>query len=89
MHTRLLLKIFISCPFLPVFNTCQLKTYFAPDILFISLQAHTVRGTGVLQQYIDKQQLPTELDGDYSHCHSDWLAFRLVTHCCVFSFYIK
>ncbi|XP_075306970.1 rho guanine nucleotide exchange factor 40 [Odontesthes bonariensis] len=40
-------------------------------------EAHTVRGTGVLQQYVDKQQLPTELDGDYSHCHSDWLAFRL------------
>lgn len=39
---------------------------------------HTVRGTGVLQQYIDKQQLPTEMDGDYNHCHSDWLVFRLV-----------
>ncbi|XP_069564043.1 uncharacterized protein KIAA1755 isoform X2 [Brachyistius frenatus] len=38
---------------------------------------HTVRGTTVLQQYIDKQQLPTEMDGDFTHCHSDWLAFRL------------
>ncbi|CAG5929478.1 unnamed protein product [Menidia menidia] len=40
-------------------------------------EAHTVQGTGVLQQYIDRQQLPTQLDGDFSHCHSDWLTFRL------------
>ncbi|XP_038851213.1 rho guanine nucleotide exchange factor 40 [Salvelinus namaycush] len=50
------------------------------------LQVHTVRGTGVLQQYIDRQQLPLEMDGDYKHCHSDWLAFRLsvesLTECC-------
>ncbi|XP_040887293.1 pleckstrin homology domain-containing family G member 4B [Toxotes jaculatrix] len=39
-------------------------------------EIHTVRGTGVLQQYIDKQQLPKEMDGDFTHCHSDWLAFR-------------
>lgn len=37
-----------------------------------------VRGTGILQQYVDKQQLPKELDGDFPHCHSDWLVFRLV-----------
>lgn len=37
-----------------------------------------VRGTGVLQQYVDKQQLPEEMDGDFHHCHSDWLVFRLV-----------
>uniref|UniRef100_A0A3P8RKH4 Rho guanine nucleotide exchange factor (GEF) 40 n=1 Tax=Amphiprion percula TaxID=161767 RepID=A0A3P8RKH4_AMPPE len=40
-------------------------------------QVHTVRGTAVLQQYIDKQQLPKDMDGDFTHCHSDWLAFRL------------
>lgn len=45
---------------------------------FSSVQVHTVRGTGVLQQYVDKQQLPKEMDGDFHHCHSDWLAFRLV-----------
>lgn len=37
-----------------------------------------VRGTGILQQYVDKQQLPEEMDGDFHHCHSDWLVFRLV-----------
>lgn len=37
-----------------------------------------VRGTGILQQYVDKQQLPREMDGDFHHCHSDWLVFRLV-----------
>uniref|UniRef100_A0A4W5NRU2 Rho guanine nucleotide exchange factor (GEF) 40 n=1 Tax=Hucho hucho TaxID=62062 RepID=A0A4W5NRU2_9TELE len=50
------------------------------------VEVHTVRGTGVLQQYIDRQQLPLEMDGDYKHCHSDWLAFRLsvesLTECC-------
>ncbi|XP_019122190.2 rho guanine nucleotide exchange factor 40 isoform X2 [Larimichthys crocea] len=40
-------------------------------------EIHTVRGTGVLQQYVDKQQLPEEMDGDFTHCHSDWLVFRL------------
>ncbi|MED6294062.1 hypothetical protein CHARACLAT_017017, partial [Characodon lateralis] len=40
-------------------------------------EIHVVRGTGVLQQYVDRQQLPKELDGDFSHSHSDWLAFRL------------
>ncbi|KAF1380779.1 hypothetical protein PFLUV_G00167520 [Perca fluviatilis] len=40
-------------------------------------EIHMVRGTGVLQQYVDKQQLPKEMDGDFTHCHSDWLAFRL------------
>ncbi|KAM4714431.1 rho guanine nucleotide exchange factor 40 isoform 1-T1 [Anableps anableps] len=40
-------------------------------------ETHVVRGTGVLQQYVDSQQLPKELDGDFSHSHSDWLAFRL------------
>lgn len=44
-----------------------------------SVQVHIVRGTGVLQQYVDKQQLPKEIDGDFAHCHSDWLAFRLVS----------
>lgn len=41
------------------------------------VESHTVRGTAVLQQYIDKQQLPKEMDGEFSHCHSDWLIFRL------------
>nr|XP_057923846.1 rho guanine nucleotide exchange factor 40 isoform X2 [Doryrhamphus excisus] len=40
-------------------------------------EVHVVRGTGVLQQFVDKQQLPTEMGGDFSHCHSDWLSFRL------------
>nr|XP_020442445.1 rho guanine nucleotide exchange factor 40-like [Monopterus albus] len=40
-------------------------------------EIHIVRGTGVLQQYVDKQQLPKEMDGEFIHCHSDWLAFRL------------
>uniref|UniRef100_A0A673CEW3 Rho guanine nucleotide exchange factor (GEF) 40 n=2 Tax=Sphaeramia orbicularis TaxID=375764 RepID=A0A673CEW3_9TELE len=40
-------------------------------------EIHVVRGTGILQQYVDKQQLPTEMDGDFSHCHTDWLSFRL------------
>uniref|UniRef100_A0A087YBG1 Rho guanine nucleotide exchange factor (GEF) 40 n=1 Tax=Poecilia formosa TaxID=48698 RepID=A0A087YBG1_POEFO len=31
----------------------------------------------VLQQYVDSQQLPKQLDGDFSHTHSDWLTFRL------------
>ncbi|XP_041635078.1 pleckstrin homology domain-containing family G member 4B [Cheilinus undulatus] len=41
------------------------------------LEVHIVRGTGVLQQHVDKQQLLTEMDGDFTHTHSDWLAFRL------------
>uniref|UniRef100_A0A096M0D5 Rho guanine nucleotide exchange factor (GEF) 40 n=1 Tax=Poecilia formosa TaxID=48698 RepID=A0A096M0D5_POEFO len=40
-------------------------------------ETHIVRGTGVLQQYVDSQQLPKQLDGDFSHTHSDWLTFRL------------
>ncbi|XP_055012437.1 LOW QUALITY PROTEIN: rho guanine nucleotide exchange factor 40 [Boleophthalmus pectinirostris] len=40
-------------------------------------EVHTVKGTSVLQQYVDKQQLLKELDGDFSHNHSDWLSFRL------------
>lgn len=27
---------------------------------------------------MDKQQLPTEMDGEFQHCHSDWFVFRLV-----------
>ncbi|KAM9827151.1 rho guanine nucleotide exchange factor 40 [Neosynchiropus ocellatus] len=41
------------------------------------VEVHVVQGTTVLQQYVDKQQLPTEMDGDFVHSHSDWLAFRL------------
>ncbi|KAM4612027.1 rho guanine nucleotide exchange factor 40 isoform 2-T2 [Polymixia lowei] len=41
------------------------------------VEVHTVRGTGVLQQYVDKQQLPKEMDGDLDHSHPEWLAFRL------------
>ncbi|XP_035473786.2 rho guanine nucleotide exchange factor 40 isoform X2 [Scophthalmus maximus] len=40
-------------------------------------EIHTVLGTGVLQQFVDRQQLPDDMDGDLVHCHSDWLAFRL------------
>uniref|UniRef100_A0A3Q3E8A5 Rho guanine nucleotide exchange factor (GEF) 40 n=1 Tax=Labrus bergylta TaxID=56723 RepID=A0A3Q3E8A5_9LABR len=43
----------------------------------LKLFQHTVRGTAVLQQHVDKQQLPAEMDGDFTHCHSDWLVFRL------------
>ncbi|XP_076018671.1 rho guanine nucleotide exchange factor 40 [Genypterus blacodes] len=49
----------------------------SPTYNLDSAEVHTVRGTAILQQYIDKQQLPKEMDGDFSHCHSDWLAFRL------------
>ncbi|XP_056613263.1 rho guanine nucleotide exchange factor 40 [Triplophysa dalaica] len=41
------------------------------------IEVHTVRGTAILQQFVDKQQLPTEMGGDFNHSHSDWLAFRL------------
>ncbi|XP_066515955.1 rho guanine nucleotide exchange factor 40 [Hoplias malabaricus] len=41
------------------------------------IEAHLVRGTGVLQQYVDRQQLTKELDGDFEHSHADWLTFRL------------
>ncbi|KAF4110495.1 rho guanine nucleotide exchange factor 40 isoform X1 [Onychostoma macrolepis] len=41
------------------------------------IEVHTVRGTGILQQFVDKQQLPKEMGGDYNHSHDDWLAFRL------------
>ncbi|XP_074555474.1 rho guanine nucleotide exchange factor 40 [Halichoeres trimaculatus] len=40
-------------------------------------EVHVVRGTGILQQHVDKQQLPSEMDGDFSHTHADWLVFRL------------
>ncbi|XP_077401026.1 rho guanine nucleotide exchange factor 40 [Vanacampus margaritifer] len=40
-------------------------------------EIHVVRGTAVLEQFVDRQQLPTEMGGDFSHCHSDWLSFRL------------
>ncbi|KAI5087935.1 pleckstrin-like domain-containing family G member 4B, partial [Silurus meridionalis] len=41
------------------------------------IEVHTVKGTGVLQQYVDIQQLTKELDGDFEHSHSDWLSFRM------------
>ncbi|KAI7813921.1 rho guanine nucleotide exchange factor 40 isoform X2 [Triplophysa rosa] len=41
------------------------------------IEVHTVRGTAILQQFVDKQQLPREMGGDFNHSHSDWLAFRL------------
>ncbi|XP_062371994.1 pleckstrin homology domain-containing family G member 4B [Sardina pilchardus] len=41
------------------------------------IEVRTVRGTGVLQQFVDRQQLTTEMDGDCQHSHSDWLTFRL------------
>ncbi|XP_026799035.2 pleckstrin homology domain-containing family G member 4B [Pangasianodon hypophthalmus] len=41
------------------------------------IEVHTVKGTGVLQQYVDRQQLTKELDGDFEHSHNDWLSFRL------------
>uniref|UniRef100_G3Q555 Rho guanine nucleotide exchange factor (GEF) 40 n=1 Tax=Gasterosteus aculeatus aculeatus TaxID=481459 RepID=G3Q555_GASAC len=40
-------------------------------------EIHVARGTAVLQLHVDKQQLPQEMDGDFAHCHADWLAFRL------------
>ncbi|XP_067256025.1 rho guanine nucleotide exchange factor 40 isoform X3 [Chanodichthys erythropterus] len=41
------------------------------------IEVHTVRGTGILQQFVDKQQLPREMGGDFNHSHEDWLTFRL------------
>ncbi|XP_076868210.1 rho guanine nucleotide exchange factor 40 [Brachyhypopomus gauderio] len=41
------------------------------------IEVHLVRGTVVLQQYVDRHQLTTQLDGDFQHSHIDWLAFRL------------
>ncbi|XP_036439137.1 pleckstrin homology domain-containing family G member 4B [Colossoma macropomum] len=41
------------------------------------IEVHSVRGTGVLQQYVDRQQLTKGLDGDFEHSHADWLTFRL------------
>ncbi|XP_030636621.1 rho guanine nucleotide exchange factor 40 [Chanos chanos] len=41
------------------------------------IEVHTVRGTGVLQQFVDRQQLTPEMGGDFDHSHSDWLVFRL------------
>ncbi|KAF7648163.1 hypothetical protein LDENG_00160990 [Lucifuga dentata] len=48
-----------------------------PSYNLDGVEVHMVRGTAVLQQYVDKQQLPKEMDGDFSHCHAEWLAFRL------------
>lgn len=72
----------ILCFFCLIFYYLYL---FFPIVSFAvcNFQIHTVRGTGVLQQYVDKQQLPTDMDGDFTHCHSDWLAFRLVRVCCL------
>ncbi|XP_030194266.1 rho guanine nucleotide exchange factor 40 isoform X2 [Gadus morhua] len=41
------------------------------------LEVHAVQGTVVLQQYVDRQQLLTDMGGDFSHAHADWLLFRL------------
>ncbi|KAM6949166.1 rho guanine nucleotide exchange factor 40 [Aplochiton taeniatus] len=48
----------------------------APPHSLEGVEVHAVPGTGVLQQYIDRQQLPSEMDGDFRHSHADWLAFR-------------
>ncbi|XP_077598310.1 rho guanine nucleotide exchange factor 40 isoform X1 [Stigmatopora nigra] len=39
-------------------------------------ELHLLRGTAVLQQFVDGQQLPTEMGGHFHHRHSDWLSFR-------------
>ncbi|XP_068164039.1 rho guanine nucleotide exchange factor 40 isoform X2 [Antennarius striatus] len=49
----------------------------APSLHLEGAEVHAVRGTTILQQYVDKQQLPQEMDGDFAHCHADWLVFRL------------
>ncbi|XP_072314824.1 rho guanine nucleotide exchange factor 40 [Eucyclogobius newberryi] len=49
----------------------------SPPLNLEGAEVHTVKGTDVLQQYVDKQQLLEELDGDFSHHHGDWLSFRL------------
>ncbi|XP_029112067.1 rho guanine nucleotide exchange factor 40 isoform X2 [Scleropages formosus] len=41
------------------------------------VEVHVVRGTGILQRFVDRLQLPTALDGDFPHSHLDWLAYRL------------
>ncbi|XP_051554972.1 rho guanine nucleotide exchange factor 40-like isoform X2 [Myxocyprinus asiaticus] len=41
------------------------------------IELHIVRGTGMLQLFVDKQHLPREMDGDFNHSQADWLAFRL------------
>ncbi|XP_036407612.1 LOW QUALITY PROTEIN: rho guanine nucleotide exchange factor 40 [Megalops cyprinoides] len=46
-------------------------------LILDGVEVHTVRGTGVLQQFVDRQQLPTGLDGDFQHSHSEWLSYRL------------
>ncbi|XP_026878671.2 rho guanine nucleotide exchange factor 40 isoform X3 [Electrophorus electricus] len=48
-----------------------------PSLDGIESQVHLVKGTGVLQQYVDRHQLTKELDGDFEHSHTDWLGFRL------------
>ncbi|KAI1888672.1 hypothetical protein AGOR_G00187550 [Albula goreensis] len=47
------------------------------QISLAGVEVHTVCGTGVLQQFVDKQQLPTSMGGDFQHCHSAWLTYRL------------
>ncbi|KAK7910367.1 hypothetical protein WMY93_015051 [Mugilogobius chulae] len=49
----------------------------SPSLNLEGTEVHTVKGTNILQQYVDKQQLLKELDGDFSHNHTDWLSFRL------------
>ncbi|KAG7462187.1 hypothetical protein MATL_G00199850 [Megalops atlanticus] len=46
-------------------------------LIMDGVEVHMVRGTGVLQQFVDRQQLPTALDGDFQHSHSEWLSYRL------------
>ncbi|XP_023695314.2 rho guanine nucleotide exchange factor 40 isoform X1 [Paramormyrops kingsleyae] len=41
------------------------------------VEVHIVRGLGILQQHVDRQQLPVALGGDFPHSHSEWLAYRL------------
>ncbi|MFT7815262.1 rho guanine nucleotide exchange factor 40-like isoform X2, partial [Arapaima gigas] len=41
------------------------------------VEVHVVQGTGILQRFVDRLQLPTALDGDFPHLHADWLAYRL------------
>ncbi|XP_051921750.1 rho guanine nucleotide exchange factor 40 isoform X1 [Hippocampus zosterae] len=48
-----------------------------PSFDLEGIEVHMVRGTAVLEQFVDRQQLPTEMGGEFSHCHSDWLSFRL------------
>ncbi|KAJ8261562.1 hypothetical protein GJAV_G00155760 [Gymnothorax javanicus] len=49
----------------------------AEPISLTAVEVHSVCGTEVLQQFVDRQQLPSSLDGDFQHCHSEWLCYRL------------